>query len=66
MKSRTSVPAALGFGIASPEATAEVCGEADGVISGSKLMQLVGDEGTEAAGAWLLIVRQALNDESIN
>jgi hypothetical protein len=27
---------------------------------------LVGDEGTEAAGAWLLRVRQALNGESIN
>jgi tryptophan synthase alpha chain len=66
VKSRTSVPAALGFGIASPEAAAEVCGEADGVIIGSKLMKLVGDEGTEAAGAWLLRVRQALNDESIN
>jgi tryptophan synthase alpha chain len=62
VKSRTSVPAALGFGIASAQTAAAACAEADGVVIGSKLMQLVGDEGIEAAGAWLLEVREAMND----
>lgn len=64
VRSRTSVPAILGFGIASAQAAATVCAEADGVTIGSKLMQLVGDEGAEAAGEWLLEVRRALDDEN--
>lgn len=53
-------PAALGFGIASAEAAVEAATEADGVIIGSKLMQIVEDGGPEKAKEWLVGVREAL------
>jgi tryptophan synthase alpha chain len=56
-----AAPAALGFGIGSPEAAAEASAEADGIIIGSKLMQLVGEGGPERAGKWLREVREALD-----
>ena len=58
--SRTEAPVALGFGIGSPEAAAEAAAEADGVIIGSKLMRLVGEDGAEGAGEWLRGVRDAV------
>lgn len=60
VKSFVEVPVALGFGIGSAEAAKQAAAEADGVIIGSKLMQLVGEGGAEAAGEWLREVRQAL------
>lgn len=60
-KNHVSVPVALGFGIGSPEAAAEAASEADGIIIGSKLMQLVGESGAEGAGYWLSGVRSALD-----
>jgi len=59
-RERTDAPVALGFGISSPEAAAEAASEADGVIIGSKLMQLVGEGGSERAGDWLSKVREAI------
>ncbi len=64
VKSKTSAPAALGFGIGSPETAAEAAKEADGVIIGSKLMQVVEDGGAEAAGEWLAEVRGAMSESS--
>ena len=61
VRSRTNAPVALGFGIASPEAAAEAAAEADGVIIGSKLMQVVKDGGAERAGEWLGEVREAIS-----
>ncbi len=61
-RERTDAPVALGFGISSPEAAAEAAGEADGVIIGSKLMQLVGEGGPERAGEWLGEVREAISN----
>ena len=61
VKSFVEAPVALGFGIGSSAAAAEAAGEADGVIIGSKLMQLVGEEGASAAGEWLREVREAMN-----
>lgn len=61
VKSKTSAPAALGFGIGSPETAAEAAKEADGVIIGSKLMQIVEEGGPEAAGAWLGEVKDAIS-----
>lgn len=55
-----SAPVALGFGIGSVGAAQEAAGEADGVIIGSRLMQIVGEEGAQAAGEWLAEVRGAL------
>ncbi len=61
VKARTSAPAALGFGIGSPETAAEAAKEADGVIIGSKLMEIVEEGGPEAAGEWLAEVRGAMS-----
>uniref|UniRef100_UPI00389985A1 tryptophan synthase subunit alpha n=1 Tax=Rubrobacter marinus TaxID=2653852 RepID=UPI00389985A1 len=53
---------ALGFGISTPEAALQAAGAgAQGVIVGSKLMQIVHDGGPEAAGAWLRELRAALD-----
>ena len=64
VRARVEVPVALGFGISSAEAAVEAASEADGVIVGSKRMQLVGTEGREGAGAWLREVREALDSEA--
>ncbi|MDP8950491.1 MAG: tryptophan synthase subunit alpha [Actinomycetota bacterium] len=64
VRARVEVPVALGFGISSAEAAVEAASEADGVIVGSKLMQLVETEGPEGAGAWLREVREALDSEA--
>jgi tryptophan synthase alpha chain len=56
-----TAPVALGFGISSAGAAVEAAAEADGVIIGSKLMQLVTEKGPEGAGAWLKDVREALD-----
>jgi tryptophan synthase alpha chain len=60
-RARVSVPVALGFGIGSAEAAVEAAAEADGVIIGSKLMQLVAEGGPESAAAFLREVRGALD-----
>ncbi len=60
-RARVSVPVVLGFGISSAEAAVEAGAEADGVIVGSKLMQVVAEEGPEGACAWLREVRDALD-----
>lgn len=61
VRARVSAPVALGFGIGSAEAAREAAGEADGIIIGSRLMQLVGEGGPERAGEWLRGVREALS-----
>ena len=63
-RARVSVPVVLGFGISSAEAAVEAAGEADGITIGSKLMQIVAEEGPEGVGAWLREVRPALDRES--
>ena len=44
LKSVTDKPVAVGFGIAGPEQTRAVAAIADGVVVGSKLVQMVGSE----------------------
>ncbi len=62
VRAKVSVPVALGFGISTAEAAIEaVDAGAQGVIVGSKLMQIVADGGPEAAGAWLRELRGALD-----
>src|SRR5215218_9296702 len=53
-------PVVLGFGIGSVEAATQAARESDGIIIGSKLMQLVGEGGPERAEGWLREVREAL------
>ena len=61
VREQVSVPVALGFGIGSPDVAVEAAGEADGVIIGSKLMQLVQEGGPQRADEWLREVREALS-----
>jgi tryptophan synthase alpha chain len=49
VKSRSTVPVAVGFGIGSPEQAATVGRLADGAIIGSKLVRIAGDAGPEDA-----------------
>ncbi|CAN5902524.1 tryptophan synthase subunit alpha [soil metagenome] len=60
VRSAVDAPVALGFGISSSEAASEAAAEADGVIIGSKLMQLVAESGAHGAGEWLAEVREAI------
>jgi tryptophan synthase alpha chain len=60
-RARASVPVVLGFGISSAEGAVEAAEVADGLTIGSKLMQLVTEEGPEGAGRWLREVRSALD-----
>ncbi len=55
-------PVVLGFGIGSVEAATQAARESDGIIIGSRLMQLVGEGGPEKAGRWLRGVHEALSD----
>ena len=45
VRARTTVPLAVGFGVSSSEHAAEVARHADGVIIGSKLINMVNDAG---------------------
>ena len=65
VKDGSEVPAAVGFGIGSPDQAAEVGSVADGVIIGSKLVRLAGDApsaltAAEEVGAFLRRTRAAL------
>lgn len=65
VRAGTEAPVALGFGISSPEAAARAAKDADGVIIGSKLMQLVEEGGPERVGSWLREVREALAEAKV-
>ncbi len=64
VRARASVPVVLGFGISTVEAAIEAALEADGLIIGSRLMQLVAEGGPEGAGRWLREVRTALDHKA--
>jgi len=49
LKSASSIPVAVGFGVRTPEQAADIARVADGVVVGSALVDLVGKFGTEAA-----------------
>jgi tryptophan synthase alpha chain len=66
VKEEAKVPAAVGFGISTPEQAAEVSTVADGVIIGSRLVREVADApDREAAvagvGEFLRATREALS-----
>ena len=62
VRREVEAPVVLGFGIGSVEAATQAARESDGIIVGSKLMQLVGEGGPEKAERWLREVREALSD----
>jgi tryptophan synthase alpha chain len=65
VRAATETPVYVGFGVSTPEIAAEVAQHADGVIIGSRLMQLAGDgPATQAArrvGDFLAGVRKAID-----
>lgn len=46
----TEIPAAVGFGISTPEQAAQIGSEAEGVIVGSAIVRLIAEHGGEADG----------------
>ena len=64
-RERSSAPAAVGFGIGTPQQAADVGTIADGVIIGTRLVRLVGDaagrdEAVDAVSAFIADTRVAL------
>jgi tryptophan synthase alpha chain len=60
VRQEAKVPAAVGFGISTPEQAAAVGRIADGVIIGSRLVRLVDEEGPDSARRFLVEVKDAL------
>jgi tryptophan synthase alpha chain len=60
VRNEAKVPAAVGFGISTPDQAAEVARIADGVIIGSKLIRLVDEGGVDPVREFLTVVKQAL------
>ena len=50
IKEATDIPAAIGFGISTPEQAAEMSKKADGVIVGSAMVKIVAEYGKDASG----------------
>jgi tryptophan synthase alpha chain len=58
----TSLPLAVGFGISTPEHARTVGRMADGVVVGSALVDVLGQDGVRAAGKFLISLRRALDE----
>jgi tryptophan synthase alpha chain len=65
VRAATETPVYVGFGVSTPEIAADVAQHADGVIIGSRLMQLAGDGALTQAGRrvgdFLATVRKAID-----
>lgn len=59
VRSLTSVPVAVGFGISNPEQAAVVARVADGVVVGSALVERLGREGLDGGRALVRALRRA-------
>ncbi|PKL93162.1 MAG: tryptophan synthase subunit alpha, partial [Gemmatimonadetes bacterium HGW-Gemmatimonadetes-1] len=60
VRSATTLPLAVGFGISTPEQVRAVAGIADGVVVGSALVDVLGGEGVAAADRFLAGLRAAI------
>jgi tryptophan synthase alpha chain len=60
----TPLPIAVGFGISTPEQANEVGRMADGVVVGSALVDVLGNQGVRAAGRFLTSLRRGLDAET--
>jgi tryptophan synthase alpha chain len=60
-RSVTDVPLLAGFGISSPEAATEAAALADGVVVGSRAVQIAHEEGAAALGRFVGSLRAALD-----
>jgi tryptophan synthase alpha chain len=57
----TPLPVAVGFGISTPDQARVVAGQADGVVVGSALVDVLGREGVDGARDFLRSLREALD-----
>jgi tryptophan synthase alpha chain len=62
VRASTTVPVAVGFGISTPEQAAAVGEIADGVIVGSRVVRAAGEGGSDAVGALVTSLADALRD----
>ncbi len=62
VRAATPLPIAVGFGISTPEQARTVAGIADGVVVGSALVDVLGNEGVAAADRFLAGLRSALDE----
>jgi tryptophan synthase alpha chain len=65
LRTVTSVPIAVGFGISTPEQAASVASVADGVVVGSALINAIDRSGVEGAREFLRAMRMAINDSTV-
>jgi tryptophan synthase alpha chain len=61
----TPLPIAVGFGISTPAQACTVAGQADGVVVGSALVDVLGTRGVTAAEEFLRAVREALDARTV-
>ncbi|MEW6142023.1 MAG: tryptophan synthase subunit alpha [Chloroflexota bacterium] len=61
----TSKPLCVGFGISTPEETARVARIADGVIVGSRLVQLLAGDSLKSLAGFVKSLRQALDNPGL-
>lgn len=66
IRSVSSVPAAVGFGIHTPDQAAEISKTADGVIVGSAVVKLIEKYGSHAGGHLYTYVRMMKDAVSHN
>jgi len=62
VRRETDKPLCVGFGIATPEQAKRVAAVADGVIIGSRMVEMLANDGIEATAAVVKEVRQALDE----
>jgi tryptophan synthase alpha chain len=58
----TDVPLLAGFGIATPEQAAEAAGMADGIVVGSRAVEIVDEQGSEGLRSFVASLRQAIDE----
>lgn len=63
VRAATNTPIYVGFGISEPDQARAVAGQADGVIIGSRLVELAAEGTPQRVGAFLASVRGALDRE---
>ena len=60
VRSKTKLPLCVGFGISTPQQAQEVARVADGVIVGSRIIQLLGDGGIPKVGSFIKSLRDVI------
>jgi tryptophan synthase alpha chain len=65
VRKRTDRPLCVGFGISTPEEAARVARVADGVIVGSRLVQLLARDMAESLASFVTSLRQALDSPGL-